>query len=92
MAIARGAIASTEALADDGTYADAKGKPVRFTRAGDLVLFPRHVAVLVEDRGTLGVLDVDDIVMHALFDSPKEVRLGDSGYAHKPLELRRWKS
>jgi len=78
------------ARGDDGIYRDKKGKPIAFPEVGDLVLFPRHVGVLVEDRGTIGVLDDQDILMHTLFDSPKEVPLADSGYADKPIELRRW--
>ncbi len=76
---------------DAGVYRDAKGNALPFTRAGDLILFPRHVGVLVEDRGTKGVLDDHDVIMHALFDTPKEVPIADSGYADKPVELRRFK-
>jgi hypothetical protein len=76
---------------EDGIYRNAKGKALPFTKVGDLILFPRHVGVLAEDRGTIGVLDSDDLIMHALFDSPKEVAIGDSGYGDKPVELRRWK-
>lgn len=76
---------------DDGVYRDAKGKPVAYTTAGDLVLFPRHVGVLVEDRGVRGVLDDQDVMMHTLFDSPKRQAIADSGYAHTPVEVRRLK-
>lgn len=76
---------------DDGIYRDAAGKPLPFPRAGDLILFPRHVGAIVEDRGTIGVLDDQDIMMHTLFDSPKEVPIKDSGYADKPVELRRFR-
>lgn len=76
---------------DDGIYRDARGKPLPFTGAGDLILFPRHVGALVEDRGTIGVLDDQDLVMHTLFDSPKEQPIADTGYADKPVELRRFK-
>jgi hypothetical protein len=76
---------------DDGVYRDAKGTPLPFTRAGDLILFPRHVGALVEDRGALGVLDDQDIMMHTLFDSPKQQPIADSGYADKPLQLRRFR-
>ena len=75
---------------EDGVYRDDQGHPLPFTRAGDLVLFPRHVGVLVEDRGTIGVLDDKDIMMHALWDTPKAQAIGDSGYADKALELRRF--
>jgi cell wall-associated NlpC family hydrolase len=73
----------------DGVYRDAAGTPVRFTAIGDLVLFPRHVGVLVEDRGTRGVLDDQDVMMHTLFDSPKRQAIADSGYAGTPVEVRR---
>lgn len=76
---------------DDGIYRDKAGQPLPFTRVGDLVLFPRHVGVLAVDRGTIGVLDDRDLMMHTLFDSPKEQPIADSGYADKPVELRRWK-
>jgi hypothetical protein len=75
----------------DGIYRDSAGKPLPFTRAGDLVLFPRHVGALAVDRGELGVLDDQDLMMHTLFDSPKEQAIADSGYADKPVELRRFR-
>ncbi|MFT3699165.1 MAG: hypothetical protein QM831_38820 [Kofleriaceae bacterium] len=76
---------------EDGIYRDAKGKPIPFTGVGDVILFPRHVGALVEDRGTIGVLDDQDIMMHTLFDSPKEQPIADSGYADKLVELRRFR-
>jgi hypothetical protein len=74
----------------DGVYRDAHGDAIAFTRVGDLILFPRHVGVLVEDRGTRGVLDDQDIIMHALFDTPKEVAIKDSGYDNLPISVLRW--
>src|ERR1041385_2250513 len=76
---------------EDGIYRDKAGKPVPFTGVGDLILFPRHVGALAEDRGTKGVLDDQDLMLHTLFDSPKEQAIADSGYADTPVELRRWK-
>jgi len=78
-------------LANDGIYRDARGTPVPFTRAGDLILFPRHVGALFADRGSLGVVDVDDLMIHTLFDSPKEQAIRDSGYAENPIQILRWK-
>ncbi|MBS1124006.1 MAG: hypothetical protein H6Q90_6234 [Deltaproteobacteria bacterium] len=83
-------LASGERAAD-GVYRDHADKPLPFTRIGDLVLFPRHVGVLALDRGTLGVLDDQDLMMHTLFDSPKEQAIGETSYADKPLELRRFR-
>jgi len=76
---------------EDGVYRDRRGTPLPFTRAGDIVLFPRHVGVLTEDRGQAGVLDDQDLMMHTLFDSPKQQAIADSGYADRPVELRRFK-
>ncbi len=75
----------------DGIFRDKAGKPLPFTQVGDVVLFPRHTGVLAADRGTIGVLDDQDLMMHTLFDSPKEQAIADTGYADKPLELRRWR-
>ena len=73
----------------DGIYRGKDGKMLPFTKIGDLVLFPRHVGVLAQDRGQAGVLDDQDLMMHTLFDTPKEQAIADSTYADQPLELRR---
>jgi hypothetical protein len=73
----------------DGIYRDAHGEPIAFTRPGDLLLFPRHVGALAVDRGTPGVLDDQDLMMHTLFDSPNQQAIADTGYAGEPVELRR---
>jgi hypothetical protein len=84
-------VAGSGTRGEDGVYRDKAGKPLPFTAVGDLVLFPRHVGALAEDRGTIGVLDDQDIMIHTLFDSPKEQAIADSGYADTSVELRRWK-
>lgn len=75
----------------DGVYRDAGGEPLPFPAIGDLVLFPRHVGVLTEDRGAPGVLDTADLMMHTLFESPGEEPIARSGYADRRVEVRRWK-
>jgi hypothetical protein len=77
--------------AADGVYRDAHGAALPFTGAGDLILFPRHVGVLTVDNPPLGTLDDGDLMMHSLFDTPKEVAIRDSTYQDTPTELRRWK-
>jgi hypothetical protein len=76
---------------EDGVYRDATGTPLPFPSPGDIILFPRHVGALTQDRGQLGILDDQDLMMHTLFDSPKEQAIADSGYAQTAVELRRWK-
>ncbi len=74
-----------------GVYRDNSGATIPFPNIGDLVLFPRHVGVLSQDRGIIGVLDHADIMMHSYFASPREQALGDSDYATSPTEIHRWK-
>ncbi|HKE14792.1 MAG TPA: hypothetical protein VKB80_08020 [Kofleriaceae bacterium] len=74
-----------------GVYLDARGRPLPFPQVGDLVLFPRHVGVLVEDRGRPGVLDGADLLLHAYFASPRAQPLGETDYRDAPVELRRWR-
>jgi len=76
----------------DGIYRDQRGTPLPFPRLGDLMLFPRHVGALAADRGTPGILDDQDLMMHTLFDSPKEQAIADSGYADRPVEVRRFRA
>jgi hypothetical protein len=76
---------------DDGVYRDKRGEPIPFPRLGDLMLFPRHVGALAADRGKPGILDDQDLMMHTLFDSPKEQAIADSGYADRPVEVRRFR-
>jgi len=76
---------------EDGIYRDGAGKKIPFPAVGDLVLFPRHVGALTKDKGEIGVLDHEDIMMHSYFASPREQSLGDSDYASAVIETRRWK-
>jgi hypothetical protein len=76
---------------EDGIYRDDRGKPLPFTQLGDLVLFPRHVGALAIDKGSEGVLDDQDLMLHTLFDVPKEQPIKDSGYAQYRVEIRRFR-
>lgn len=80
------------ARAEDGVYRDRRGEPIPFPRIGDILLFPRHVGAVAADRGRPGILDDQDLMMHTLFDSPKEQAIGESGYGDRPLEVRRFRA
>jgi hypothetical protein len=82
---------TTAEAREDGVYVDGKGRPVPFPKVGDLVLFPRHVGVLVEDRGTIGVLDTADILAHTLYQSAHEEAISDINYTITSIEVLRWK-
>ncbi|GMV42914.1 MAG: hypothetical protein AMXMBFR64_46300 [Myxococcales bacterium] len=77
-------VARKASRAPDGVIRDAGGQPVTVgpgetAQIGDVVVLPRHVGVLSEDRAPLGVLDDNDLIIHTLFAEPRE----------EPL-LRRW--
>ena len=76
---------------EGGVYVDQRGEPLPYTQAGDILLFSRHVGVLVEDRGRPGVLDHADVMFHAFFASPREQAVGESDYKDAPVEIRRWR-
>lgn len=78
-------------VGEDGVYVDDRGRPVPFPRPGDLLLFPRHVGALVADRGQVGVLDREDVMVHTYFASPREQPVGETDYRDAPIEVRRWR-
>jgi len=73
-----------------GVYVDERGRPLPYPHDGDLILFPRHVGVLVGDRGQLGVLDGADLMFHTLFKSPEIEEIAATSYGDGPAELLRW--
>jgi len=83
-------IAGPASPGEDGVYMDSRGQRVRFPQRGDLLLFPRHVGVVVEDRGHIGLLDQGDIMFHTLFKSPEMEPIGDTAYASRTLKVLRW--
>jgi cell wall-associated NlpC family hydrolase len=58
-------------------------------RPGDIVLYKGHVGVLTRDQPPLGLLDPEDMVIHHLYQPPRETPLAEvwSG----PLAVIRWK-
>ncbi|PIN75803.1 hypothetical protein COV17_03600 [Candidatus Woesearchaeota archaeon CG10_big_fil_rev_8_21_14_0_10_36_11] len=73
-----------------GILLDNGGNPVPYgtVNEGDVVFFPRHIAVLYEDNGN-GVLDCSDLVLHTLFHEPTIVPLCEAFGV--PKEILRWK-
>jgi hypothetical protein len=81
----------------DGIYRGEDGAPIRIgdqpgeLRPGDLLLFPRHVGALVEDRPPLGVLSSSDVMIHTSWSEPAEQPIGETDYKAQPVKLLRWK-
>ncbi|MBT4650960.1 hypothetical protein HOC13_00365 [Candidatus Woesearchaeota archaeon] len=76
----------------------ADGKLVKFNETvqeGDILLFPRHAAILYKDssiKGVEGTLDAYDLAIHTLFNEPEIISIGDiSSQVGPPLKILRWK-
>jgi hypothetical protein len=84
----------------DGVYPDQQGRPIPIAqpgdtskdalRPGDLLLFPRHVGALVEDRPPLGVLSSGDVMIHTSWAEPAEQPIAETDYRAQPLSVLRW--
>jgi hypothetical protein len=74
-------IVKDPAPALDGSYY-SNGKRVRIgeggVRLGDLILYDKHIGILVKDKGYEGYLDQEDMVLHTLFEPPREARIPDA--------------
>jgi hypothetical protein len=74
-------------------YLDASGEPVRVgkkgVRPGDWIIWDGHVGAFHTDRGTLGVLDSDDLVIHTAWAEVAIQSFEDSGYADRGFSVRR---
>ena len=59
-------------------------------RRGDLLHFGFQVAVVYEDRGRIGRLDPEDLILHAYHDGVEIKPFGELPYSSLPFEVRRW--
>lgn len=64
--------------------------PAGTARAGDVLHFGWQTAVLYEDRGTRGVVDENDLIIHTFHRVAEIARLGDVPYGRARHELLRW--
>jgi len=80
-----------------GRFVTERGQPVPIgegpgqVRPGDLLLFPGHVGALVEDRPPLGVLDLEDVLVHTYWAPPCEQPLRETAYTRSRVRVLRWK-
>jgi hypothetical protein len=88
-------VARAEKVDGKGRFVTKKGAPIRVgeggVQVGDLLLFPRHVGALSEDRDPVGVLDNGDVMIHTFWAPPTEEPIKDTNYAESPVRVLRWK-
>jgi cell wall-associated NlpC family hydrolase len=80
-----------------GRFVTERGEPVRIgagageIRPGDLLLFPGHVGALREDRPPLGVLDLNDVLIHTYWAPPCEQPIRETAYTQSRVRVLRWR-
>lgn len=88
-------VARAEKVDEQGRFLRADGSTVAVgdggVRVGDLLLFPRHVGALAQDRPPLGVLDTNDVMIHTYWAPPTEQPISRTAYADAPVQVLRWK-
>ena len=57
---------------------------------GHIVHFGAQVSVFLEDRGVIGTLDPEDMLIQSWFDGPHVCAIRENGFYHLPLRLYRW--
>lgn len=57
---------------------------------GDIVHFGTQVSVFLEDKGVIGTLDPEDMLIQSWFDGPHVCAIRDCGFYHLPLRVFRW--
>lgn len=58
---------------------------------GTIIHFGYQVSILYEDKGIIGKLDGEDLIIHAFEDEVKIERLGDTELKNKEFKLYNWK-
>jgi hypothetical protein len=64
--------------------------PTLLLRQGTVIHFGHQVSVLYEDRGEAGVLDGDDLLIHAYTGKAEIIRLRDTDLLHRRYTLYEW--
>lgn len=67
--------------------------PVEKAERGVIVSFANNyqISVIYDDKGIIGVLDDEDLLIHAYKDKAEIIRLGDTELKHYPYKLYQWK-
>ena len=83
-------IVTLDPEAGNNQLLDMKGNEITFdlVKEGDVILYPRHIAVLYKDNGN-NIFDCNDLVLHTLFEEPKIDTVCEAYGV--PEEVLRWK-
>lgn len=66
-------------------------KPVDSLKKGTVIHFGHQVSVLYKDKGKIGMLDKNDLLIHAYKDKAEIIELGKTDLRYRDYELYKWK-
>ena len=84
-------ITQDEYLLTGGVFKTEDGEPAPAPERGDLLHFGEQVSIFLEDRGTAGILDVEDLLIQSWFHGPHVCPAESCGFTGNPVVLYRWK-
>jgi hypothetical protein len=80
---------------NEGIFRDNTEKPFLITNKrlvpGDILHFKERVSVFYKDRGVLGVLDQDDLVIQSYGTGPYITTLEKNSFYGRKVRVMRWK-
>jgi len=86
-------IAGSAAVRERGLYLDTSGRPIavgpRGVKPGDWIVFSGHVGAFYADRGAIGALDEEDLLLHIAWKELAIEPMIETGYGELPFEVRR---
>lgn len=93
----RGILPYLESITDEeynltgNVYTTSTGDTASAPERGEILHFRSQVSIFLEDRGIIGILDTDDLLIQSWFDGTHICTVKDNGFTEYPLRLYRWK-
>ncbi len=72
-------------------YTTNTGDTASAPERGEILHFRSQVSIFLEDKGILGILDIEDMLIQSWFNGTHICRIADNGFTEYPLRLYRWK-
>ncbi len=75
----------------EGIFRTTGGEPAPAPERGEILHFGEQVSIFLEDLGTEGILDGEDLVIQSWFDGPHVCPVKSCGFAGNTVVLYRWR-
>lgn len=75
---------------EGGVFVTEGGESAPAPGRGELLHFGEQVSIFLEDRGTQGILDGEDLILQSWFQGPHVCPVDSCGFTGNPVVLYRW--